>query len=92
MNKELEFIIDTVKGAASLITDEFEVKAKDDKGDLITNFDLEVEQYIIDKIKENYPSFSIISEEFNTNGTVTDNCFIRQWTSTLGNSSCVHQR
>ena len=75
MNKELEFIIDTVKGAASLITDEFEVKAKDDKGDLITNFDLEVEQYIIDKIKENYPGFSIISEEFNTKAELTDNCF-----------------
>lgn len=75
MSKDLEFLIELVKSASLLITDEFEIKAKDDKGDLVTNFDYEIEKYIIGKIKENYPEFSIISEEYNTNNELTDNCF-----------------
>ena len=53
MIKELKFLIDTVKEASKLITKEFEVKAKDDKVDLVTNFDYEVEQFIINAIKKN---------------------------------------
>ena len=75
MTKELEFLIKIVKEASLLITDEFEVKAKDDKGDLVTNFDYEVEQFIIDAIKKEYPNFDIVSEELNTNNKLTDNCF-----------------
>ena len=55
MIKELKFLIDTVKEASKLITEEFEVKAKDDKGDLVTNFDYEVEQFIMNAIKKEYP-------------------------------------
>ncbi len=75
MSKDLEFLIELVKNASLLIDDEFEVKAKDDKGDLVTNFDYEIEKFIIDKIKQNYPDFSIISEEYNSNNELTDNCF-----------------
>mgnify|MGYP000180565464 FL=1 len=66
MSDELKFLIDVVKGASLLITEEFEVHAKENKGDLVTNFDFEIEKYIIDKIKQNYPNFSIISEEYNS--------------------------
>lgn len=72
---ELEFLIKTVKAAAELITDDFEVKAKDDNGDLVTNFDYEVEKFITDRIKEEYPDFAIVSEEFNCDKELTDNCF-----------------
>lgn len=75
MSKELEFLINTVKEASKLITDDFIVKSKDDKGDLVTNFDYEVEEFIIKKIKENYPDFDIISEEYNSDKQLTDNCF-----------------
>ena len=75
MSKELEFLIKIVKEASLLITDDMHVKAKDDKGDLVTNFDLEIEKYMIDKIKENYPGFDIISEEFNSNNLLSENCF-----------------
>ena len=75
MIKELKFLIDTVKEASKLITEEFEVKAKDDKGDLVTNFDYEVEQFIMNAIKKEYPDFNIVSEEFNTDEGLTDNCF-----------------
>ena len=75
MTNELKFIIDTVKEASKLITEEFEVKTKDDKGDLVTNLDYEVEQLIMNAIKKEYPDFNIVSEEFNTDEGLTDNCF-----------------
>lgn len=75
MTKELKFLIDTVKEASKLITEEFEVKAKDNKGDLVTNFDYEVEQFIMNTVKKEYPDFNIVSEEFNTDVGLTDNCF-----------------
>lgn len=75
MNQDTKFLIDVVTNANKLITDEFEVKAKGDDGDLVTNFDLEIEQYIIKQIEENYPEFTIISEEYNSENKLTDNCF-----------------
>ena len=76
MNKDTEFLIDVVKRASEIITEDFEVNAKGNDGDLVTNFDYEVEKFIIDEINKAYPGFDIISEEFNTNGKLTDNCFV----------------
>ena len=75
MSEDLKFLIDVVKSASLLINDELEVKAKDDKGDLVTNFDYEIENYIIERIKGKYPDFSIISEEYNSKNKLTENCF-----------------
>ena len=75
MSEDLKFLIDVVKSASLLINDELEVKAKDDKGDLVTNFDYEIENYIIERIQEEYPNFSIISEEYNSKNELTENCF-----------------
>lgn len=75
MTKDAEFLKKVVIKASKLITVDFEVKAKDDKGDLVTNFDYEVEKFIIAEIKKEYPNFDIVSEEFNTNGKLTKNCF-----------------
>lgn len=75
MSDDLKFLIDVVKGASLLITDEFEINAKGEDGDLVTNFDFEIEKYIIKKIKQNYPDFSIVSEEYNSEKELTDNCF-----------------
>ena len=75
MNRDLKFLVKTVKSASKLIKDDFEVNAKDDKGDLVTTFDYSVEQFIISKIKKEYPSFDIVSEEYNSNKELTDNCF-----------------
>ena len=65
---EIEFLKDLVIRASKLITNEAVVKAKDDKGDLVTNFDYEIENFINQEIKKNYPNFDIVSEEFNTHG------------------------
>ena len=57
MSEDLKFLIDVVKNASLLINDELEVRAKDDKGDLVTNFDYAIENYIIERIQEKYPNF-----------------------------------
>ena len=44
MCNELKFLIDLVQQASHLINDELVVNAKDDKGDLVTNFDYEIEK------------------------------------------------
>ena len=75
MTKDLLFLIDVATKASALITDEFVVNAKGDNGDLVTNFDYEIEKYIISRINDSYPGFDIISEEFNKDNTLTENCF-----------------
>ena len=76
MSEEIVFLIEVVKEANSLITPDFEVKAKGNDGDLVTNFDLEIENFIIEKLKEKYPNFDIVSEEYNSNKGITKNCFV----------------
>ena len=39
MSKDSDFLIDLVKKANELITDDLIIKAKDNEGDLVTNFD-----------------------------------------------------
>lgn len=75
MTKELEFLINISKAAGALITENMEVFQKGEN-DLVTNFDFEVEKYLIKQIKENFPNFDIVSEEFNPNGKLTENCFV----------------
>lgn len=76
MSKDLKYLINVVKDAANLITPSFQVKSKGNNGDLVTNFDLEIENFIIAKLKGKYPNFDIISEEYNSDRKLTDNCFV----------------
>lgn len=76
MEKITQFLIDTVKEASKIIDENFEVKAKDEFGDIVTNCDLAVEKFIIDKIKKEYPTFGIVSEETNTKNKLSENCFV----------------
>lgn len=75
MSKDVEFLMNLVKQASLLITDDIYIKAKGEEGDLVTNFDYEIEEYMIKKIKSSYPNFQIISEELNENEMLTENCF-----------------
>lgn len=74
--KELEFIKKIIKESNDISNKNFSVETKGGEDDLVTNLDLEIEKYIIEEIKKEYPTFDIVSEEFNTNNQVTDNCFI----------------
>ena len=73
---EIDFLKRIINEANEISKKRFEVYSKGGENDLVTNLDLEIEKYLINEIKENYPDFDIVSEEFNTNVTVTDNCFI----------------
>ena len=72
----IEFLKKITFEAAKMSENSFEVKTKGGENDLVTSLDLEIEKYLIKEIKENYPDFDIVSEEYNTNNEVTDNCFI----------------
>lgn len=76
MNKDLEFLVRIVREASKLITNDLEIQAKDDKGDLVTNFDYQIESFLIDAIGKEYPDFTVISEEYNSEAIMTDDCFI----------------
>lgn len=73
---ESEFLRRIVRQAEEITKKPFEVHGKGDYGDLVTNLDFEVEQFLIEQIKAEYPDFDIVSEETNSDGQVTDNCFI----------------
>ena len=73
---DTEFLITCVLEAATMINDDFFIAVKDENGDLVTSFDFEIERFIIDKIREKYKGFDIISEEFNPTNKLTQNCFI----------------
>lgn len=75
MKKIAEFLAQVVIDASKMITEDFWVKAKDDKGDLVTNFDLEIEKFIIDKLNISYPDYKIVSEEFNSENTWSEKFF-----------------
>lgn len=74
--KEIEFLKEIVKKANVISNNAFEVSKKDAESDLVTNLDLEIEKFLISEIKKEYPNFGIVSEEYNTNNQITDNCFI----------------
>ncbi len=76
MTQELKFLIDIVKQAEEISKEHFLVKTKDGESDLVTNLDIKIEKFLIDKIKQTYPDFDIVSEEENCNKEVTKNCFI----------------
>lgn len=76
MKKEFEFILKIVKEAKKIVSDNFVVKQKGEDNDLVTNVDIAVEQFLIDKIKKEYPTFDIVSEELNAKKKVTKNCFV----------------
>lgn len=78
MNKELEFMLDVIGQAEKISEEAFTVseKAGGVGNDLITNLDIKIEEFLISKIKENYPTFDIVSEETNSKKSVTENCFI----------------
>lgn len=72
----IEFLKRVVLNATNITNKTFELYDKGGESDLVTNLDFEVEKYIINELKKGYPSFDIISEEFNNNNKITDNCFI----------------
>ena len=76
MDKDIRFLKRVVRQASKLIRPDFSVSHKDAKSDIITDVEVEVENFIIAAIRAEYPDFDIISEENFSHGTLTDNCFV----------------
>ena len=76
MKKEIEFLKEIVLKANDISKNVFEISNKGAENDLVTNLDLKIEKFLIDEIGKKYPDFDIVSEEYNTNNQITDNCFI----------------
>lgn len=76
MKKEIDFLKSVVLKANDISNKSFEINTKGAENDLVTNLDLEIEKFLISEIKKEYPNFDIISEEYNTNNQITENCFI----------------
>lgn len=74
--KIIDFLKSIVKEAEEITKSKFDVKSKGGENDLVTTLDLEVESLLIKRIREEYPDFDIVSEEYNTNNQITNNCFI----------------
>lgn len=74
--KEIDFLKEVVSNANEISKKEFNVNTKGGENDLVTNLDLEIEKFIIEKIKKEYPNYDIVSEEFNNNNQISNNCFI----------------
>ena len=76
MKTKSQFLRELVKEANNLSIKKFDTTIKGGESDLVTSLDLEIEKFLIDEIKKQYPNFDIVSEEFNTNNKVTENCFV----------------
>lgn len=76
MIEELKFLLEIVKKAEKISNEKFTVKNKDNTGDVVTNLDVKIEEFLIKEIKKVYPNFDIVSEEENYSQKVTKNCFI----------------
>lgn len=76
--RDLKFLLRIVKNAQNYILKNMKKMVIKDKGDndVVTNLDYGVEKYFTEEIKNNYPTFDIVSEEFNPKAILTDNCFI----------------
>lgn len=76
MDKITKNMISWVLFASKFIKKNPQINQKDDKGDLVTSYDLKIEKFLIKKIKDNYPNFDIISEEFNPEKIASENYFL----------------
>lgn len=76
MQKITKYLCGIIQQAAKITNKKFNVYDKDEFGDLVTDIDREVENFLIDKLTNKYPEFDIVSEEFNPEKNLSSNCFV----------------
>lgn len=74
--REIDFLKTIVKQAIEISKKDFIVNKKGTETDLVTSLDLEIENFLIQEIKNHYPDFAMVSEEFNSEKQITENCFV----------------
>lgn len=76
MQKITKFLCGIIKQAAKMTTQPFNIYDKDAFGDVVTDIDKQVEAFLVGKLNQKYPDFEIVSEEYNPDHKLTNNCFI----------------
>ncbi len=76
MQKLTKYLCGIIKQAAKLTTKPFNIYDKDAFGDVVTDIDKQVEEFVITKLNQKFPDFEIVSEEYNPDHKTTENCFI----------------
>ena len=75
--KEVELLTSWAKEAGEIIkNNKMEVSDKGTNTDLVTNLDYAIEKFLIAKFNEHFPELSAISEEFNPDAKLQENCFV----------------
>ena len=69
-------MITWVLKASKILKQKPEIFEKDKQGDLVTAYDFKIEKFLIEKIKADFPTFDIISEEFNPQKIESKNYFL----------------
>lgn len=76
MQKITKYLCGLIQQAAKITNKSFNVYHKDDFGDLVTDIDREVENFLIEKLTDKFPEYDIVSEEFNPDKELSTNCFV----------------
>ena len=76
INNELDFIIDEIKNAYARFGNKYKQVKHKDSYDLVTDLDISIENYLANRIIENFPGDNIIGEEINRNNVSKG----RNWT------------
>lgn len=74
--KDLDFLLSLAAEAEEIVAKTPVVAKEKGVGDVVTTVDTAVEKHIISRIREAYPDFDIVSEEFGSANRLTDNCFV----------------
>ncbi len=76
-SEELNYALDIIKDAYDLVkyTTKYQINTKEDNS-LVTNADLDIEKYLINKIKEKFPNDSFVTEEYCPDGKISNRCWI----------------
>lgn len=75
--KEVSLLVKWAKKASKIIKHgKMQVMDKGTKNDLVTNLDIAVEKYLLEKFKKHFPELSPVTEEFNSKAELKADAFV----------------
>jgi myo-inositol-1(or 4)-monophosphatase len=75
MRKITAYLRHIIKQAGNITRGSFQICQKGND-DIVTDADRKVEQFLIKKLNKKFPAAGIVSEEYNGEKELTDNCFV----------------
>lgn len=74
-NSEVNYMVKTVLDAYKIIKSGKMNVWEKEEDNYVTNLDLEVEKFILSRMQQRFPEHSVVSEEFNPEGKMSENCY-----------------